>query len=155
MPAFIQDLINMIGPGVFNFIVALTILIVGYIVARIIASIVRRLLSRTNLDDRLAEALSEPEDRRKIDVEDAAAKIVFWLLMLFVLVAFFERLGLTRIAEPFAVFLRGLTSVYLPRLGGAALSNSARPWPNGMISSSGEWIMSLGAGIDPILSIVA
>ena len=118
MPDF-QAIFDSLGVGVLNFLTALLILIVGYIVARIIASFVRRLLKHTNLDDRLADALSEPGEKREIEVEDVIAKIVFWLLMLFVFVAFFERLGLMGIAEPISSFLRGVTSEYLPRLGGA------------------------------------
>jgi hypothetical protein len=121
MPEALQGVFNNLGVGALNFIVALIILVVGYIVARIIASVVRRLLRRTNLDNRLAEALSEPGEQRAIEVEDVIARIVFWLLMLFVFVAFFERLGLMGIAEPISTFLRGVTSEYLPRLGAAAL----------------------------------
>jgi hypothetical protein len=116
-----QGLLETLGIGVTNFLVALLILIVGYIVARIVASIVRRLLGRTNLDDRLADALSEPGGERRFDVEDVIGKIVFWLIMLFVLVAFFDRLGLSGIATPISVFLQDLTASYLPSLGAAAL----------------------------------
>jgi len=119
---YLQDLLSgTIGQGVLNLLIALVILIVGWIVARIIARIVRNLLSRTNLDNRLADSLSDPEKRREINVEDTIAKITFWVVMLFVLTAFFEQLGLVRIAAPFSEFLGQLTTVYLPRLAGAAL----------------------------------
>ncbi len=107
--------------GLGNFIIALIILVVGYIVARIIANIVRRLLRRTNLDNRLADSLSEPEERRDIQVEDVIAKITFWVLMLFVLVAFFTRLNLVGLAAPLGSFLDRLTTVYLPALFGAGV----------------------------------
>lgn len=121
MPFTYQDLINTLGVGVVNFIVALLILIVGYIVARIVAAIVRKMLQRTELDNKLADMLSDPDEPRKIEIEDIIGRVVFWLLMLFVLVAFFDRLGLSGVAAPFGVFLRDLTAVYLPSLGGAAL----------------------------------
>lgn len=119
IPESLQGLIETIQLGGVNFLIALLILIVGYIVARIIAAIVRRLLLRTELDNRLAQALSE--EGGEIEIENIIARIVFWLLMLFVLVAFFEQLGLTGIATPFAIFLQDLTAEYLPSLGGAAL----------------------------------
>ena len=118
----IQAFIQSLGFSIGNLIIALIILIVGYIVARIIANIVRRLLRRTNLDNRLADSLSEPDERRDIKVEDVIAKITFWILMLFVFVAFFERLNLTGIAAPLTAFLEQLTSEYLPRLFAAGVT---------------------------------
>jgi hypothetical protein len=118
----IQDFFNgTIGTTLLNLLAALLILIIGYIVARLIAGLVRRLLQRTELDNRLADALSEPEEPRRWDVEDVIAKIVFWVLMLFVLVAFFQRLGLAGLAGPLSGFLDNLTTEYLPRLLAAGL----------------------------------
>jgi len=105
-----------IGAGLVDLLIAVVILVVGYIVARLIAGIIRRLLKRTELDNRLAASLSEPEEGRGIQIEDVLAKIVFWVLMLFVLVAFFDRLGLAGIATPISGFLDRLTTEFLPRI---------------------------------------
>ena len=110
-----------IGTSLLSLFVALLILVVGYILARIIAGITRRLLKKTNLDNRLADALTEPEEERSFNVEDVIAKIVFWVLMLFVLAAFFSRLGLAGIAEPLSGFLDNLTTIYLPRIFAAGV----------------------------------
>ena len=110
-----------IGTSLLSLFVALLILVVGYILARIIAGITRRLLKKTNLDNRLADALTEPDEQRSFNVEDVIAKIVFWVLMLFVLAAFFSRLGLAGIAEPLSGFLDNLTTVYLPRIFAAGV----------------------------------
>lgn len=118
----IQDFFNsVIGASLLNLLLALLILIIGYILARLIAGVVRRLLQRVSLDNRLAAALSDEKQRREFPVEDTIGKVVFWLLMIFVLVAFFQRLGLTTIAGPFSAFLTELTTVYLPRLAAAAI----------------------------------
>ncbi len=117
-----QAFIESLGFSIANLIIALVILLVGYIVARILANIVRRLLRRTNLDNRLADSLSDPDERRDIKVEDVIAKITFWILMLFVFVAFFERLNLSGIAAPLTAFLEQLTSQYLPRLFAAGVT---------------------------------
>ncbi len=117
----LQDLLSPLGTGIVNLLIALLILVLGYIVARIIAAVVRRLLKRTELDDRLGEALSEPGVAPKVNIEDVVAKTVFWIIMLFVLVAFFQQLGLSGVSEPISVFLRDLTAEYLPRLAAAAL----------------------------------
>ena len=110
-----------IGAGLVDLLIAVLILVVGYIVARLIAGITRRLLKRTELDNRLAAALSDPEEGREFEIEDVLAKIVFWVLMLFVLVAFFDRLGLAGIATPIAGFLDRLTTEYLPRIIAAGI----------------------------------
>jgi hypothetical protein len=114
-------LMNTAGPGLASLILALIILVVGYILARLIAGIIRRLLGRTNLDNRLADALSQPDERREYNVEDIVGKIVFWLLFLFVLVAFFQTLGMVGIAAPIQSFLDNLTTNYLPRLLAAGI----------------------------------
>ena len=110
-----------LGSTILNLLIALLILIVGYIVARILGSITRRLLKRTNLDNRLAESLSDPEQPRRFNVEDVIGSVVFWVAMLFVLVAFFERLNLTGLASPISGFLDRLTTEFLPSLLAAGI----------------------------------
>jgi hypothetical protein len=118
----IQDFFSStIGTTLLNLLAAVLILLVGYIVARLIASLVRRLLNRTDLDNRLADALSEPDEPRRYNVEDVIGKIVFWALMLYVLALFFQRLGLAAISGPLTGLLENLTAEYLPRLAAAAI----------------------------------
>ena len=115
------NFIEQLGFSVINLLVALIILVVGYLLARIIASVTRRLLKKTNLDNRLAESLSEEGEPRRYKAEDVIAKIVFWILMLFVLVAFFDRLNLQALALPLQSFLQDLTVDFLPRLFATAV----------------------------------
>ena len=110
-----------LGSTLLNLLIALVILIVGYIVARILGSITRRLLKRISLDNRLADWLSEPDQRRDFNIENIVGTVVFWLVMLFVLVAVFERLNLTLIAAPIQSFLNQFTTEYLPRLLAAGI----------------------------------
>jgi hypothetical protein len=110
-----------IGVSLINLVVGLLILLIGYIVARIIAGVIRRLLKRIKLDNRIADTLSEPGEEQKIQVEDIISKIIFWVLMIFVFVAFFERIGLAMIAGPLSAFLNDVTTEYLPRVIGAGL----------------------------------
>ncbi len=118
----IQDFFNSaFGTGLWNLILALLILIFGYLLARLIAGVVRRLLKRTKLDNRIENAISPEGERRQFAVEDTISSIVFWLLMLFVLVAFLQQLGLSGIAAPFSAFLESVTTVYLPRLAAGAI----------------------------------
>ncbi|MGP1386741.1 MAG: mechanosensitive ion channel [Thainema sp.] len=97
---------------------AVVILVVGFIVAWIVSAIVRSILNRTNFDNRLAtwiagEGTSPP-------VEKWISSIVFWLIMLFVLVAFFQALRLDAVSQPLNTLLDEVFS-YLPRLAGAAI----------------------------------
>ena len=118
----IQDFFTQpFGSTILNLLVALLILIVGYIVARILGSLTRRLLQRTKSDNRLADWLSEPDNPREFHIENIVAAVVFWLAMLFVLVAFFERLNLTGLASPIESFLNNFSTEYLPRLIGAGV----------------------------------
>jgi hypothetical protein len=110
-----------LGSTILNLLIALLILIVGYIVARILGSITRRLLKRTNLDNRLAESLSEPDQKREFNIENIIGSAVFWLVMLFVLVAFFDRLNLTGISTPISSFLDRVTTEFLPNLLAAGI----------------------------------
>ncbi|MFC1923125.1 mechanosensitive ion channel [Chloroflexota bacterium] len=109
------------GSTILNLLVALLILIVGYIVARILGSLTRRLLKRINLDNRLVESLSEPDQKREFNIENIIASAVFWLAMLFVLVAFFDRLNLTGISTPISSFLDRVTSDFLPSMLAAGI----------------------------------
>jgi hypothetical protein len=118
----IQDFFSKpLGITILNLLVAVLILIVGYIVARILGSITRRLLKRTNIDNRLTEWLSEPDHPREFNIENAVGIVVFWVVMLFVFVAFFERLNLTLLASPIEAFLNRFTTEFLPRLIAAGL----------------------------------
>lgn len=93
---------------------ALAILLLGWIVALLIAGIVRGALARTTLDERIASWLMG-SSAKGIEVERWLAKIVFYFILLFALVAFFETLGLALVASSLDSFL-GQISSYLPRL---------------------------------------
>ena len=58
-----------IGTSLLDLGIGLIILVVGYIIARIVAGIIRRLLRRTSLDNRLADALSQPGEERRFECE--------------------------------------------------------------------------------------
>lgn len=109
-----------IGIYVPNLIGALLVLVVGWLVALIIAAIVRGILRGTKLDERIASWIVGKEGAKTLDVEGLVSKGVFYLVVLFVLVAFFETLGLTVVAEPLNQLLLQIFE-YMPRLFGAGL----------------------------------
>ncbi len=103
-----------LGDILISLIGALVILIVGYLVAKLVEYLVRKGLSKTTLDDRIARSVSGDEvDVPKMERYIAAG--VFWLIMIFVLVAFFQTLNLTFVTEPLNRFL-GTVLEYIPQL---------------------------------------
>ena len=105
------------GPRI---IIALAILVAGWLVALFCAFVVRKALKRTSIDNRLASWLMGEERAKELEIERWAGRGVFYLIMLFVLVAFFQALHLTAITEPINHFLIQIFD-YLPRLIGPAI----------------------------------
>jgi hypothetical protein len=119
MQEFFQKFIQTIGAYVPNLLGALAILIIGWIASLIIAAISRNIIHRTSLGKKLAVWLST-KDEKPIPVERYISKTIFYILMLFVLIAFFQALGLTIITEPLNSLLNQVF-IYAPRFFGAAL----------------------------------
>lgn len=112
---FIQTLLQPIAVTLGNLVWALIILIGGWIVALIIRAGVRALLNRITLDNRIAQAVAGEEAAEKIEVERWTAQIVFYIVMLFVLIAFFNQLSLTAVAGPLQSLLN-IVFGYIPQL---------------------------------------
>lgn len=98
---------------------AIAILLLGWIIATILGSIVRRLLKRTRLDNRIAR-MTAGERANAINVEKIAAQVVFWIVMILAVVAALNALNLTTVSQPLNQFLNQIFA-YLPKLGGAAI----------------------------------
>ena len=110
---------NLVGDYLPNIAGALIILVVGWIVALVAAAIVRGILRRTTIENRIA-AWIVGERAAKMPIEQYRGTGVFWLVMLFVLVAFFDALRLPVVTEPLNALLQQL-SAFAPRLLGALL----------------------------------
>jgi hypothetical protein len=113
---FVQLVLNSV-PAL---VAALAILIIGWLIAVVVSALVRRAVHRTTLDDRLAGWITGEEQAEAIEVERWIARGVFWLIMIFVLVAFFQVLGLTLITDRLNQLLIQIFQ-YAPRLVGAGL----------------------------------
>ncbi len=98
---------------------ALAILVVGWIVAKLVGATLRKVLEKTDWDNRLAQYIAG--DRAKdLPIEEGVGKLGYWLVMLMVLMAVFQSLGLTIITEPLNALVTKITS-FLPQLLGAAV----------------------------------
>ena len=106
---------QLVGGYLPNLLGALGIVVIGWLVALVVARVVRGALKRTTIDNRIAAWMGAGQE---VEVERYAGKTAYWLIMLFVLVAFFQALNLTNVTEPLNVLLSQLTG-FVPRLLGA------------------------------------
>lgn len=84
---------------------AILVLFLGWLVALIVAAAVRGILKRTTLDNRIAASMGFGTEEAPVNTETALSKGAFWLVMLFVLIAFFQILGLTIVTNPLNALL--------------------------------------------------
>ncbi|MBE9143813.1 mechanosensitive ion channel [Planktothrix mougeotii] len=107
--------------SVVDIALACGILLVGYLIALFAQSLVKSLFKKTDLDNRIAAWVSgstAPED--KLPVEDWLGTTIFWIIFIFAIVAFLDKLQLTAASTPLTSLLNQVTN-YLPRMFGAAV----------------------------------
>ena len=81
-------------------LMALAVLVIGWLIALFVAALVRRILRRTDLDNRMVRWVVGEEADTRIEVEKWTARGIYYLIMLFVLVATFQALGFSIVTEP-------------------------------------------------------
>jgi hypothetical protein len=111
---------NMLGGNLPGLLAALAVLIGGWLLAFVVAAVVRTIMKRTQLDDRLAIWLGDDDTLPHDTFERWIPRGVYYLVLLFVLVAFLQTLGLTIVTEPLNALLNEIFA-FAPRVGGAAL----------------------------------
>jgi hypothetical protein len=121
MNEFFEQFIQNVTDYLPTALAALGILIGGWLLALIVAAIVRGALRRTKLDERIAGLIAaEEEEIEGLNVSRWVSRAVYYLIMLFVIVAFLQALNLTVVAEPINQLLNQVLS-YLPLILGAAV----------------------------------
>lgn len=118
MEQFLQQLSGSVGGTTWNLIVALVILVGGWLVSLIVAAIARGLFNRTGLNQRLSGWSGD--DTTPVDVGRWVGRVVFWIIFLLVLVAFFDRLQLTAVTQPLNALLNQVFA-FTPQVLGAAV----------------------------------
>ena len=104
-----------------NIIAALAILLVGWLIAVIVSAAVRGLLNRTKLANKISGAMGRTgEDKEKHGTIQVIGKGLFWLIMIPVLIAFFQALRLTLVTNPLQQFMDRIFQ-FLPQLIGAGI----------------------------------
>jgi len=114
-----NEILETVTPYALPVLKALLILVIGYFLSKIVAWTVKKLLDKTTVDDRIAELLFK-ERAAAISIESAVAKTVFWIMMLFVIMAACQAVELDVVTEPLNALLTKVTS-YLPNFFGAVV----------------------------------
>ncbi|MEM9979967.1 MAG: mechanosensitive ion channel [Cyanobacteria bacterium P01_D01_bin.2] len=96
---------------------AFLLLILGLVVATAAKAFAKFLLKKTNLDNQLATKVGIGDD---VPIENTVATVVFWVVMLFFLIAILDALSLDAVSEPIGGLLQTVFE-YVPRLAGAAV----------------------------------
>jgi hypothetical protein len=103
-----------IGAFLPSLIGAVVTLFIGWILAFIISSVIRNLLKRTDLDNRLGR-MATGGSRSNMNTEKLVGDVVFWLIFLFAVLAFLNALNLTVVAQPLNNVLNQVLA-FVPKL---------------------------------------
>ncbi len=121
----LDGILSEVSDRVLNLAGAIGILLAGWIIALIVSSLVRGLLNKTTVDNKVAGWLMGQTEGELPKVENWIGAFAFWVVMVFAIVAFFNVLELDAVSSPLEGFLGEITT-YAPRvlsaliLGGAA-----------------------------------
>lgn len=106
---------------IWDIVLAVTLLFIGWLVALFAQSLTRSLLKKTDFDNRIASWISGRSDGGEdIPVENWIGTAVFWIIFLLAIIGFLERLQFGGAATPLTTLVNEVTS-FLPNLLGAAL----------------------------------
>lgn len=118
---YAQGIIQRLIAFIPNLLAAIAILLIGLIIAYIAKAIIKGILNSTNIDNRIAAGLTGHSDRAQLPkVEELVGSIVFWIVILFTVVAVLQTLELEVVSRPLGNFLNQVTG-FLPKLLGALI----------------------------------
>jgi hypothetical protein len=118
--AAISQMVNMVSTYVPSLIGALAILVIGWIIALAVSALIAGVLKKTNLSHLIAQSVHSTDKDAEKAVTSTVKSVVFYVIMLFVLIAFFQTLQLPLITEPLNNMLQQIF-VYLPKIFAAAI----------------------------------
>ncbi len=118
---YVQDLLQNLLAFIPNLIAAVLILLLGLLIASIAKAITRGILNRTSIDNRIAGAVMGRQETGELPrVEDFIANLVYWIIILFTVVAVLNALQLEVVSRPLGGFLNTVVG-FIPRLLGALI----------------------------------
>src|SRR5512136_1743929 len=108
----LSQTLNTVGELLVKVLYALVILFVGWVIAKVIAAVVGKLLHMLKLDERIGKAAGENKVPR---LENIITLAVYYLILLFAVVAALNALGLTIVTQPLNALLNAIFA-YIPNL---------------------------------------
>ncbi|WP_084639540.1 mechanosensitive ion channel [Geitlerinema sp. PCC 9228] len=123
-----------IGQRITSIVYAILIFVVGWIIAAIAGQIVKKILMRSSLDNRLANWMmgSDSQQEESVPIEQWVSNFVYWVILLFAIVAALTALELDAVTQPLNAFLSRIFN-YLPQIG-AAIAWLVGGWAVGTIA---------------------
>lgn len=109
----VQGAIQQVVQFLPRLLAAVGILIIGWLIAAIAAAIVRGVLNRTKIDNRIAANITGGQET--IQVEKIISGVVFWSVLLLAIVAVLDTLELRVASQPLNRFLNQIGE-FLPKL---------------------------------------
>ena len=117
---FLQSQLGIdLGVSVLGVIKAILIFLVGWIIASVIKGVVKKILNSTDIDNKLAAAVTGQRGETSLPIESWIANLIFWLIMLFVIIAALNALNLQAVSAPLNTLLDRITG-FIPKILGAA-----------------------------------
>ncbi|MDY6855056.1 MAG: mechanosensitive ion channel [Thermodesulfobacteriota bacterium] len=115
-----NQVLQLLKTNIPTFIGALAILIIGCLVAFVIAALVRAVLRRTTLDERMTQLVMGEKKGEKVNTEEWIARSVFYVIMIFVVITFLQFMNFTVTTEPLNQLLTQIFA-FAPRLFAAGI----------------------------------
>lgn len=147
-----------LGGPIGSIIGAILIFIIGWLVALGVAALVRNVLAKINVNQRMNSSTG-----KSYDIEEIISKIVFWFIFIIAISAALNQLNLNSISAPFANMV-GQVLTFIPKLI-AAIAIGVIGWvvatvvrtaiTAGLAKTSMDERLSAQAGVKPMSGTVA
>ena len=112
--ALLEDILRQLQEFAPNLIFALAILFVGWMIAKLIANIIKRILKAIKIDD-LADKLNDIDIVRQANMRilpsNVISKVIYYVFMLVTFIVATDKLGVAAVTDLLTDFIG-----YLPRL---------------------------------------
>ncbi|MCM0592314.1 MAG: mechanosensitive ion channel [Gloeotrichia echinulata DVL01] len=113
-----QEILNHLWDSTPLLLEAVAILFIGLVIAAVVAAVIRGIVNRTDIDNRIASGLTGRDNLPQ--VEQLISGLVFWSIVLLTVVAVLDKLNLRVASQPLNNFLNPIVG-YLPNLLGAGI----------------------------------
>lgn len=84
--------------GLQNFVIAIVVLLVGWLIAKLIANAIKKALGKTDLDEKLFNKFRTSD--KPLNSNKIIGKVIYYILLIIVFIIFFNLLNLNMIANP-------------------------------------------------------